>query len=232
MNDRETMLQDILWEVEVTRRYIGKDALDARVMQAMAEVPRERFVPEEMRSLAFRNGPVPIGHGQTISQPYIVALMTDLLAPEPDDVILEVGTGSGYQAAVLSRLVRKVYSLEIIPALATEARHRLTELGYDNVEVLEADGYHGLPEHAPYDGIIVTAAAPEVPPPLIAQLKPGARLVIPVGLPGWSQKLKMLEKSADGQVREKDVLGVAFVPLTGSLGQTHAPSPQGSDQSF
>lgn len=232
MNDRETMLQDILWEVEVTRRYIGKDALDARVMQAMAEVPRERFVPEEMRSLAFRNGPVPIGHGQTISQPYIVALMTDLLAPEPDDVILEIGTGSGYQAAVLSRLVRKVYSLEIIPALAAEARRRLAELGYDNVDVLAADGYRGLPEHAPYDGIIVTAAAPHVPPPLIAQLKPGARLVIPVGLPGWSQELKMLEKSADGQVREKDVLGVAFVPLTGSLGQAQAPSPQRSDQSF
>ncbi|MGQ9686020.1 MAG: protein-L-isoaspartate(D-aspartate) O-methyltransferase [Thiobacillaceae bacterium] len=232
MNDRETMLQDILWEVEVTRRYIGKDALDARVMQAMAEVPRERFVPEEMRALAFRNGPVPIGHGQTISQPYIVALMTDLLAPEPDDVILEIGTGSGYQAAVLSRLVRKVYSLEIITALAAEARRRLAELGYDNVEVLAADGYHGLPEHAPYDGIIVTAAAPHVPPPLIDQLKPGARLVIPVGRPGWSQELKMLEKAADGQVHEKDVLGVAFVPLTGSLGQTQAPSPQGSGQSF
>lgn len=219
MNDREAMLQDILWEVELTRRYIGKDALDARVMRAMAEVPRERFVPEEMRSLAFRNGPVPIGHGQTISQPYIVALMTDLLAPEPDDVILEVGTGSGYQAAVLSRLVRKVYSLEIIAALAAEARRKLAELGYDNVEVLAADGYHGLPEHAPYDGIIVTAAAPHVPPPLIEQLKPGARLVIPVGRSGWSQELKMVEKLADGQVREKDMLGVAFVPLTGGLGE-------------
>lgn len=219
MNDREAMLQDILWEVELTRRYIGKDTLDARVMRAMAEVPRERFVPEEMRSLAFRNGPVPIGHGQTISQPYIVALMTDLLAPEPDDVILEVGTGSGYQAAVLSRLVRKVYSLEIIAALAAEARRKLAELGYDNVEVLAADGYHGLPEHAPYDGIIVTAAAPHVPPPLIEQLKPGARLVIPVGRSGWSQELKMVEKLADGQVREKDMLGVAFVPLTGGLGE-------------
>lgn len=220
MNDRETMLQDILWEVEVTRRYIGKDALDARVMQAMAEVPRERFVPEEMRSLAFRNGPVPIGHGQTISQPYIVALMTDLLAPEPDDIILEIGTGSGYQAAVLSRLVRKVYSLEIIAALAAEAKRRLAALGYDNVEVLCADGYQGLPEHAPYDGIIVTAAAPHVPPPLVAQLKPGARLVVPVGRPGWSQELKLVEKLADGQVHVKDVLGVAFVPLTGSVGET------------
>lgn len=220
MSDREAMLQDILWEVEVTRRFIGKDALDERVMRVMAEVPRERFVPEDMRSLAFRNGPVPIGHGQTISQPYIVALMTDLLAPEPDDVMLEVGTGSGYQAAVLSRLVRKVYSLEIIEPLATEARQRLSELGYDNVEVHHKDGYQGLPEHAPYDGIIVTAAAPYVPPPLLEQLKPGARLVIPVGRPGWSQELKLLEKSADGQLREKDVLGVAFVPLTGRLGET------------
>ncbi len=219
MNEREAMLQDILWEVEVTRRYLGKDALDARVMRVMAEVPRERFVPEDMRALAFRNGPVPIGHGQTISQPYIVALMTDLLAPEPDDVILEVGTGSGYQAAVLSRLVRKVYSLEIIEPLASQARRRLAELGYDNVEVRHADGYAGLPEHAPYDGIIVTAAAPFIPPPLLEQLKPGGRLVIPVGRPGWSQELKLLEKDADGRVREKDVLGVAFVPLTGKLGE-------------
>ncbi len=218
MNDLESMLQDIRWEVEATRRSIGKDALAPKVMQAMREVPRERFVPEEMRSLAFRNGPLPIGHGQTISQPYIVALMTDLLEPEPQDVILEVGTGSGYQAAVLARLVDRVYSLEIIEPLANEARRRLAELGYDNVEVRHADGSIGLPEHAPYDGIIVTAAAPFVPPPLIEQLKPGARLVIPVGRPGWSQTLKVVEKRPDGEIHERDVLDVAFVPLTGRLG--------------
>lgn len=226
MNDLESMLQDIRWEVEVTRRYIGKDALSPQVMQAMAEVPRERFVPEAMRSQAFRNGPLPIGHGQTISQPYIVALMTDLLEPEPQDVILEVGTGSGYQAAVLSRLVKRVYSLEIIEPLATQARQRLSELSYDNVEVHHADGYAGLPEHAPYDGIIVTAAAPFVPPPLIEQLKPGARLVIPVGRPGWSQSLKVVEKGPNGEIHERDVLDVAFVPLTGKLGQSEPLSPE------
>ncbi len=219
MNGKEDMLQDIRWEVEVTRRYIGKDALDDRVMAAMAKVPRECFVPKEMRSLAFRNGPVPIGHGQTISQPYIVALMTDLLMPKADDVILEVGTGSGYQAAILSCLVRQVYSLEIVAALAADAKARLAKLGYANVEVRHADGYAGLPEHAPYDGIIVTAAAPFVPPPLLEQLKPGGRLVIPVGQPGWSQELKVLEKLPDGRVDERDVLGVAFVPLTGRLGR-------------
>jgi protein-L-isoaspartate(D-aspartate) O-methyltransferase len=212
------MLRDIRWEVEVTRRDIGKDALDERVMAAMAEVPRQRFVPEALRALAFHNGPLTIGHGQTISQPYIVALMTDLLEPRPDDVILEVGTGSGYQTAILSRLVKQVYSLEIIAPLAADAQARLAELGYDNVTVRQGDGYAGLPEHAPYDGIIVTAAAPHVPPPLVDQLKPGARLVIPVGLPGWSQELRVVEKRPDGGIRERDVLGVAFVPLTGGHG--------------
>ncbi len=228
MNDREGMIQDILWEVEATRRYIGKDALHPRVIEAMRAVPRECFLPEEVRHLAFRNAPVPIGYGQTISQPYIVALMTDLLEPEPEDVILEVGTGSGYQAAILSRLVRQVYSLEIVAPLAERARAVLAGLGCDNVEVRHADGYHGLPEHAPYDGIIVTAAAPFVPPPLVAQLKPGARLVIPVGRPGWSQELKVLEKRPDGQVHERDVLEVAFVPLTGSLGASRDAEADGA----
>ena len=186
------MLLDIEREVAYTRREIGRDAFAPRVMAAMAAVPREQFVPEAGRHLAFANGPLAIGHGQTISQPYIVALMTDLLAPRPQDSILEIGTGSGYQAAVLAQLVREVHSVEIIAALATAAGERLQRLGYANVSVRHADGFHGWPEHAPYDGIVVTAAALQVPPPLVEQLKPGARLVIPVGQPGGVQELQVV----------------------------------------
>ena len=211
------MLRDIEEEVAYTRHEIGKDAFDARVMAAMASVPRESFVPAAHRVCAFANGPLPIGHGQTISQPYIVALMTDLLAPRPDSVILEVGTGSGYQAAVLARLVRQVYSIEIIDALAESAGARLAALGCANVAVRQGDGYHGWAEHAPFDGIVVTAAAPHVPPPLVEQLKPGGRLVIPVGLPGCIQQLQLIEKQADGSGTRRDILMVAFVPLTGAL---------------
>ena len=214
IEDRAAMLRDILEEVAYTRGEIGKDALDARVMAAMAKVPRERFVPEPYRYRAFANGPVPIGHGQTISQPYIVALMTDLLQPRPDSIMLEVGTGSGYQAAVLAQLVQHVYSMEIVDALATAARERLQRLDYVNVTVRNADGYHGWPEHAPFDGIVVTAAAPYIPPPLVAQLKPGGRLVIPVGDPGGVQRLKVVEKRADGGIDSRDILLGAFVPLT------------------
>ena len=209
------MLRDIEDEVACTRHEIGKSALDARVMAAIARVPREEFVPAPQRLYAFVNGPVPIGHGQTISQPYIVALMTDLVAPRADSVILEVGTGSGYQAAVLAEIVRQVYSVEIIPALAAAAAEVLARLGYGNVQVRNADGYQGWAEHAPFDGILVTAAAPHIPPPLVEQLKPGGRLVIPVGLPGRVQQLQVLEKRADGAVQSRDVLRVAFVPLTG-----------------
>jgi len=215
MNEQERMLRDILQEVEMTRAYTRRDALDARVMAALAAVPRKAFVPEPLRHRALDNGPLPIGHGQTISQPYIVALMTDLLQPRAGDILLEVGCGSGYQAAILSRLAKRVHSLEIVPALAAEAASRLASMGYDNVEVRCADGYGGLPEHAPYDGIIVTAAAPHVPPALTEQLRPGARLVIPVGPAGWSQVLKVLEKRANGGIDEWDVLDVSFVPLTG-----------------
>jgi protein-L-isoaspartate(D-aspartate) O-methyltransferase len=209
------MLRDIREEVAYTHSEIGKAALGEQVMAAIARVPREQFIPPSGRLYAFVNGPVPIGHGQTISQPFIVALMTDLVAPHADSVILEVGTGSGYQAAVLAEIVRQVYSVEIIPALAATAVEVLTRLGYANVLVRNADGYQGWAEHAPFDGIIVTAAAPHVPPPLIEQLKPGGRLVIPVGLPGQVQLLQVLEKRADGTVQSRDVLRVAFVPLTG-----------------
>lgn len=211
---RAAMLNDIAEEFALTGWESGRDELDARVMAAMAEVPREQFVPELERDQAFRNGAIRIGYGQTISQPFIVALMTDLLAPRAEHTVLEVGTGSGYQAAVLARLVKQVFSVEIIEALASSAQARLAGLGYDNVTVCNADGYHGWEEHAPYDGIIVTAAAPHVPPPLVAQLKPGARLVIPVGLPHAYQVLKLIEKHADGSSSSRDVLGVAFVPLT------------------
>lgn len=208
------LLHDIENEVVLTRYEIGKEAFAARVMQAMAEVPRDFFVPDSHRLLAFANGPLPIGHGQTISQPYIVALMTDLLAPKPDDTILEIGTGSGYQAAVLAGLVHRVYSIEIIAALADAARQRLAILACDNVTIRNSDGYLGWPEHAPFDGIIVTAAAPYVPPPLTEQLKPGGRLVIPLGLPGSIQRLEVIEKDEAGSTQTRSVLSVAFVPLT------------------
>jgi protein-L-isoaspartate(D-aspartate) O-methyltransferase len=216
------MLRDIEREVAYTRHEIGRDAFAPRVMAAMAAVPREQFVPESGRQLAFANGPLAIGHGQTISQPYIVALMTDLLAPRPQDSILEIGTGSGYQAAVLAELVGQVHSVEIIAALATAAGERLERLGYDNISVRHADGFHGWPEHAPYDGIVVTAAAPQVPAPLVEQLKPGARLVIPVGLPGGVQELQVVEKHADGTIETRSILLVAFVPLT--------RAPEGNDR--
>lgn len=215
MSQQDKMLRDIRAEVKYTRRYIGKDAFDPRVMKAMEAVSRHEFVDSGVRAYAYDNGPLPIGYGQTISQPYIVALMTDLLDPDPDDVMLEVGTGCGYQAAVLATLVQKVYSVEIIKELSEQSATRLRRLGYANVVTRVGDGYHGWEEHAPYDGIVVTAAAPYVPPALVAQLKPGARLVIPVGPSHFSQVLELIEKDQDGKVSTRDVLPVAFVPLTG-----------------
>ncbi len=210
------MLMDIDRELRYTRDYIGQDAFSERVLAAIAAVPRHYFVPDELQDAAYDNGPLPIGHGQTISQPYIVALMTDLLRLTPDAVVLEVGTGSGYQTAVLAQLARQVYSIEIVGPLANAAAARLHRLGCINVEVRQRDGYLGWPEHAPYDGIIVTAAAPYIPAPLIAQLKAGARLVIPVGDSGGPQQLLLVEKDAAGVVSERAVLPVAFVPLVKS----------------
>ncbi len=214
--DIQEMLRTIEIETRMTQGSTGLAALRPAVMDAMSTVPRHQFVPGYLRPHAYANGPLPIGNGQTISQPFIVALMTDLLCPEPGDVMLEVGAGSGYQAAVLSLLVDKLYSMEIIPGLAREAGKRLKDLGYANVEVRQGDGYHGWPEHAPYDGIIVTAAASHVPRPLQEQLKVGGRLVIPVGLPHYTQELLVLEKESDERFISSDVLSVAFVPLTGS----------------
>lgn len=212
----ELLLEEIREEVWGTRRFTGRSILEERVIQALREVPRHAFVPNELRYRAYANHPLPIGHGQTISQPYIVALMTDLLEPRPEDVVLEIGAGSGYQAAVLGKLVKQVYTMEIVAALADQASERLRRLGYDNVEVRTGDGHLGWPEHAPYDGILVAAAATRIPPALIAQLKPGATLVIPVGAPHAAQDLVALRKQENGELQERRVLPVAFVPLTGT----------------
>lgn len=211
--DIERMLADIRSEIHYTRHYINRDSFSYAVMEAMATVPRHSFVPKEMQSYAYNNGPLPIGHGQTISQPYIVALMTELLNVGKDDRVLEIGTGSGYQTAVLAQLVKQVYSVEVVETLATQARERLQEMGYHNIETRSGDGYLGWPEHAPYDGIIVTAGAAHVPPPLEEQLKPGARLVIPVSDGFMGQELIVVEKGADGTITRQPVLPVAFVPL-------------------
>jgi protein-L-isoaspartate(D-aspartate) O-methyltransferase len=180
----------------------------------MAKVPREEFVPVSAKGEAYANVPLAIGHGQTISQPFIVAFMSDLLKLGKDDVVLEVGTGCGYQAAVLAELARFVYTIEIIEPLAEQARARLQNLGYDNIEVRYGDGYAGWEEHAPFDGIMVTAGATDVPPPLVEQLKPGRRLVLPVSSSWLGQDLLLVEKDASGKTQRRSVLPVAFVPLT------------------
>jgi len=215
MTNQKQMVRDIELQVRSAHRLIGKTSLDRRVIQAMQEVPRNAFVPPESRKEAYRDGPLPIGYGQTISQPFIVALMTDLLEPEPDDVILEVGTGSGYQAAILSRLVKKVYTIEIVQPLSELAQKSLRRLGYNNVESRMDDGYLGWPEHAPFDGIVVTAAAPYIPQPLVKQLRPGGKLVVPIGEPHFHQELMVVEKNEKGEINIRDILSVAFVPLTG-----------------
>jgi protein-L-isoaspartate(D-aspartate) O-methyltransferase len=211
---RAAMVDEVFFYATLARDG-GDEALNDEVMQSLGTVERHEFVPARQQLFAYENRPLPIGHGQTISQPYIVALMTDLIEPGPDDVVLEIGTGSGYQAAILAKLVKHVYSIEIIEALADESTARLARLGYDNVTTRLADGYHGWEEHAPYDAIIVTAAASHVPPPLVRQLKPGGRLIIPVGGRFMTQQLLLLEKTADNEVITRQVAAVRFVPLTG-----------------
>jgi protein-L-isoaspartate(D-aspartate) O-methyltransferase len=210
---RARMLAEIDATYADTRAETGLSAMSPRVRAAMGKVERHRLVPREQAAQAYQNRPLPIGLGQTISQPYIVALSTDLIAPEPHHVVLEVGTGSGYQAAVLAEVVQKVYSIEILESLAASAKRALENLQYRNIEIRAGDGYKGWPEQAPFDAIVVTAAAPQVPPALLAQLKPGGRLVIPVGASSETQYLLLVTKAADGSVREKRVLPVRFVPL-------------------
>ncbi len=200
---------------EVREHAPGEARLDRDVLAVMAKVPRHAFVPASQLRHAYENRPLAIGHGQTISQPYIVALMTTLARPARDAVVLEIGTGSGYQAAVLAQLVDRVYSIEIIEPLGAQASQRLRTLGYDNVHARIGDGYYGWPKAGPFDAIVVTAAATSVPPPLIAQLKPGGRMVIPVGSSFFTQTLMLVEKDAAGRVRTRQVLPVRFVPLTG-----------------
>ena len=209
--ERQHMVAEIEAMIAETAGETGVVRLDARVQAAMASVPRHEFAPREYRSFAYRNGPLPIGNDQTISQPYVVALMTELLQLKPTDKVLEVGTGSGYQAAILSALASEVYTIEIVPALGEAARATLQRLGYANVSTRIGDGYQGWPERSPFDAIIVTAAPDHVPPALVAQLKPGGRLVIPVG--SLWQELMVRTKNLDGSTTTRTAGAVRFVPL-------------------
>jgi protein-L-isoaspartate(D-aspartate) O-methyltransferase len=221
--ERERLAGEIAAMARETAGETGRAQLGDAVMAAMRKVPRHRFVMPGHEACAYDNGALQIGEGQTISQPYIVALMTDLLDARAGHVVLEVGTGSGYQAAVLAELVGRVYTIEVVEPLGQHAAQRFQALGYRNIVARIGDGYAGWPEHAPFDSIVVTAAAPEVPQPLIDQLKPGGRLVIPVGATGEVQQLLVIDKRADGTATRRRMLPVRFVPLT--RGRGNPPSP-------
>ena len=214
-DERRAMVADIRVIARNVGPVAGKSAIGPDVLDVMERIPRHLFVPEGVRSHAYEDRPLPIGFGQTISQPYIVALMTDLLDLKGGEAVLEVGTGSGYQAAVLAHLVRRVNTIEIVPELAEISARRFEALGYMSVSRRQGDGYYGWPEKAPFDAIVVTAAASHVPPPLIAQLKPGGRMIIPLGNHFFTQVLMIVEKGRDGAVRTRQLLPVRFVPLTG-----------------
>jgi protein-L-isoaspartate(D-aspartate) O-methyltransferase len=216
MGDVQRMLSDIRAEVSYACRMTGLDNLNDHVLAAMSRVPRQRFVNKSFRSHAFDNSPLPIDKGQTISQPFIVALMTDLIAPQRGDKILEVGTGSGYQTAVLAELVDDLYSIEIIPELAKKSRRRLEKAGYTNISFKVGDGYYGWPDIAPFDAILVTAAVEHIPQPLVDQLAPGGRLVLPVGERRYSQDLILLKKDHAGTIDISRLLPVSFMPLSGA----------------
>ena len=209
---RQQMIAEVVADAVFLTQQIGKSSFDSRVIEVMGRIPRHEFVPVELQAYSYINSPLPVGYGKTVSQPFIIALMTDLLDPQGSDVVLEVGAGVGYQAAILAELVKQVYSIDIIEELATETRKRLGRLGYRNIEIGVGNGYYGWSEHAPFDKIIVTAAPDLIPPPLIAQLKPGGRIVIPTGIPD-KQQLVLLEKAADGKLATREVLPVRFSEL-------------------
>jgi protein-L-isoaspartate(D-aspartate) O-methyltransferase len=209
---RRQMIAEVVADAVFLTPQLGKSAFDSRVIDVMGRIPRHEFVPVELQAYSYINSPLPVGYGKTVSQPFIIALMTDLLEPQTGDVVLEVGAGVGYQAAILAELVKQVYSIEIIEELALETRRRLGRLGYRNIDVGVGNGYYGWSEHAPFDKIIVTAAPDLIPPPLIAQLKPGGKMVIPTGIPD-KQQLMLLEKSAEGKLATREVLPVRFSEL-------------------
>jgi len=214
--ERQAMVAEIVSMARDFGAGTGRQSVDPRVLGVLGRVPRHEFVPQSLRRNAYDNRPQPIGYGQTISQPYIVAVMTDLLKVGAGDTALEIGTGSGYQAAVLAELGARVSSIEIVEPLAREASERLRRLGYASIATKVGDGYDGWPEQGPFDAIVVTAAASHVPPPLVRQLKPGGRMVIPVGAAFQTQQLLLVEKRRDGTLTTRQVMPVIFVPLTGS----------------
>jgi protein-L-isoaspartate(D-aspartate) O-methyltransferase len=209
----DTLFYQFLRQAMIENQIIDRGVSDERVIKAMNDVPRHLFVKESLRDLAYADGPLPIGHNQTISQPYIVAYMTEILQPDTHHIVLEVGTGSGYQAAILSKLVNRVYSIEIIPELGKEAANRLDKLGYDNVTVKIGDGYNGWEEHSPFDRIIVTAAPEQIPKKLVDQLKSGGLMILPVGKTSFGQDMRIVKKDRTGQVTTQETIPVRFVPM-------------------